>query len=490
LYKITFLILIVCSFAVSLSAKEYLIDNVEDFDKLMDVAKAGDTIVWKSGTYKNVFVNFQPTANGEVGKMIVLKAEQPGAVIFKGNAQLFVSGSYLQAEGFLFKGASTLKEGQAAITFGSPNKSSIETIHCRVTNCAVINYSPDDENISQNYLLLKGRFNQADHCYFLGKTNKGPTVVIEYKREAGYVDGSDVAPSTHHLVDHNYFGFRTFPTNGGEQIRVGDSRTSFTRGFNIVEYNYFENERIEAEVISNKSWSNIYRFNSFFGNDGALVLRHGQQCFVYGNYINGKSGRNQSGGIRVINPNQTVFNNYIDNTEGGENAFKAPICIMSGLEGSELNEYYPADSAIVAYNHVVNSVGPAIRVGFLNSAKEKPGVAPKGVSLVGNVIIDALGTDLSPLITVDEKVTYHQVENNHYTNGTELTSLGFLPVKSVSIKKIDGLKLYNQTVVKSCIDAINSRLAVQNIHLSEDEMIRFNPDWLITKADVGVSWIK
>jgi poly(beta-D-mannuronate) lyase len=484
------LILIVCSFAVSLSAKEYLIDNVEDFDKLMDVAKAGDTIIWKSGTYKNVVVNFQPKANGEVGKMIVLRAEQLGAVIFKGNAQLFISGSYLQAEGFLFKGASTLKEGQAAITFGSPNKSSIETIHCRVTNCAVTNYSPDDENISQNYLLLKGRFNQADHCYFLGKTNKGPTVVIEYKREAGYVDGSDVAPSTHHLVDHNYFGFRTFPTNGGEQIRVGDSRTSFTRGFNIVEYNYFENERIEAEVISNKSWSNIYRFNTFFGNDGALVLRHGQQCFVYGNYINGKSGRNQSGGIRVINPNQTIFNNYIENGEGGENAFKAPICIMSGLEGSELNEYYPADSAIVAYNHVVNSVGPAIRVGFLNSAKEKPGVAPKGVSVVGNVIIDALGTDLSPLITVDEKVTYHQVENNHYTNGTELTSLGFLPVKSGSIKKIDGFKLYNQTVVKSCIEAINARLAIQNIQLSEDEMIRFNPDWIITKADVGVSWIK
>lgn len=482
--------MIVCSFAVSLSAKEYTIDNVEDLNKLMDVVKAGDTIIWKSGTYKNVVLNFQPIAKGEIGKMIVFKAEQPGSVILKGNSQLFVSGTYLQAEGFLFKGTSTLNEGHAAITFGNPNTSSIETTHSRVTNCAVINYSPADENISQNYLLFKGRFNQADHCYFLGKTNKGPTVVIEYKRETGYVDGSDVAPSTHHLIDHNYFGFRTFPVNGGEQIRVGDSRTSFTHGFNTIEHNYFENERIEAEVISNKSWNNIYRFNTFYGNDGALVLRHGQKCFVYGNYINGKAGRNQSGGIRVINPNQTVFNNYIENGEGGENGFKAPICIMSGLEGSELNEYYPADSAIIAYNHVVSSVGPAIRVGFLNTNKAKPGIAPKEVSLVGNVIIDALGKELSPLITDDEKVTYHQVENNHYTNGTELTSLGFLPIKSTLIKKVDGLRLFNQTPIKSCIEAINARLVAHKIELSDDEIIRFNPDWIITKADVGVSWIK
>lgn len=490
MYKIGITILIVFSFAVNVSAKNYVINSAEELDRLMDVVQAGDTIVWKSGTYKNVTLNFQPQAKGTSEKMIVLKAETPGTVIFKGHAQLFVAGTYLQAEGFVFKDQSTLADGEAAITFGNPHESDVETTHSRVTNCAVINYSPANEDISQNYLLFKGRFNQADHCYFLGKTNKGPSVVVEYKREKDYVDGSDVAPSTHHLISYNYFGFRTFHSNGGEQMRIGDSRTSFTHGFNIIEHNYFENEQIEAEVISNKSWNNIYRFNTFYGNDGALVLRHGQQCFVYGNYINGKADRKQSGGIRVINPNQTVFNNYIVNAEGGETPMKAPLCIMSGLVGSDLNEYYPADSAIVAYNYVVNSVGPAIRVGVLNEAKGKKGDAPEQVSLVGNIVIDAWGNDLTPFVTDNEKVTYRQVEFNHFTDGSETNSMGFLPVKKVLIKKVDGLKMFSQIPVLSCIDNINARLAVHQIQLSPEEIMQFNPDWILQKSDVGVSWIK
>ena len=140
--KIAILILVICSFAVNVSAKNYVINSAEELDRLMDVVQAGDTIVWQSGTYKNVMLNFQPQAMGTPKKMIVLKAETPGKVIFKGHSQLFVTGTYLQAEGFVFKDQSTLGEGQAAITFGNPAEASVETTHSRVTNCAVINYSP------------------------------------------------------------------------------------------------------------------------------------------------------------------------------------------------------------------------------------------------------------------------------------------------------------------------------------------------------------
>ena len=56
-----------------------------------------------------------------------------------------------------------------------------------------------------------------------------------------------------------------------------------------------------------------------------MVIRHGQKCFVYGHYMNGKSGRNESAGLRAINPNNTFFNNYVENLEGGNKEMKAPI---------------------------------------------------------------------------------------------------------------------------------------------------------------------
>jgi poly(beta-D-mannuronate) lyase len=471
-----------CCFAgTGISAAAYWVSDVTDFTLVLQKVLPGDTIVWKNGSYADLKINFQPRRAGVSGKEIVLKAETAGQVLLTGSSQLMVGGEFLIAEGFMFEGTSTLQKGDV-MAFSKT------AVHSRITNCAVVDYTPADAMVNNNWMSLQGRYNEVDHCYFKGKLNQGPYLVVRYFTDDHFIDGSDAAPSTHHRIHHNYFGYRTMPTdNGGEDLRIGDSKTSFTRGFNIIEYNYFEDHRLEPEVISNKSCDNIYRFNTFINNDGALVLRHGQRCFVYGNYFDGKSGRNKSGGIRIINADQTVFNNYLENLEGGKDHLKAPITLMSGLMGSALNEYYPAHNAIVAGNTIVNSVGAVITAGAGNKAKGKAFDAPKNMILEGNVILYTTGKNADPFLVLDNNTSY-TLKNNFYTNG--LTGeKGFSLLKDKKIKTKDGFRFTEVEVSNITMDSINQRLAIHHVNLGHKEITSFNPVWKTGKKEVGVTWI-
>lgn len=488
--KLILVVLLLFIISLKIEATEYLVGTTYEFESILTKVKAGDFIIWKNGIYSDIKIDFSPLSNGTSEKPIVLKAQTAGKVSFSGSSQLFISGNYLVVEGLLFEGKCTLENNENVINFKSKDKKiNSEAKHCRLTNCAIINYSLTEESDKNNYYInLIGSYNDVDNCTFIGKSNKGPALVIEYKQEKDYVPGSDGAPSSFHHIHHNYFGYRTYSSNGGEQVRVGTSTTSFTHGFNIVEYNYFEDERIEAEIISNKSWDNIYRFNTFIGNDGAMVLRHGQKCFVYGNYINGKSGRNRSGGLRVINANNTVFNNYLKDLEGGKENLKAPIAIMDGLEASPLNGYYPADNAIVAYNVVDNSYGPIIKLGIGNKATGKPFIAPKNVFIVGNTIINSVGTNDAPFEFSDLNATFES-RDNIYTNG-KTNELGFSLIKINQLQFQNGIYSVKTKINQKVFDEINKRLSIHGIKLSKNEITDFNPYWILKKKDVGVSWMK
>jgi poly(beta-D-mannuronate) lyase len=488
--KSIYLLLLFLVFSTKVKAAEYFVGSIDEFKSVLTKVIPGDIIIWKDGNYLDLKIDFTPLNNGNKEQSIYLKAQTAGKVKFSGSSQLFIGGDYLVVEGFLFEGNCTLKKSENVIDFKSKDKKlNGEANHCRLSNCAIINYSQTEESGIRNYYVnLIGTYNEVDYCTFTGKINGGPTLVVEYKQDKGYVAGSNMAPAAFHHIHHNYFGYRTFSCNGGEQIRVGTSTTSFTHGFNLVEYNYFEDERIEAEIISNKSWDNIYRFNTFIGNDGAMVIRHGQKCFVYGNYINGKSGRNRSGGIRIINPNNTAFNNYLEEIEGGKGISKVPISIMDGLKDSPLNGYYPADNALVAYNVVVNSYGPAIKLGIANKDVSKPTIAPKNVTLIGNTIINSIGNNDSPFELIDVKTTYDSKENR-YTNGNTNES-GFSFVKQKEFTLQNGIFEVKTTVNSQVVNEINNRLIIHNIKLTDSEITEFNPNWIMKKKDVGVSWMK
>jgi len=481
-------LLILFSVSFNCFANQFFISSNQELQKVLNKVKAGDTIVWKNGMYKDERILFYPGRNGTEKNPITLCAESLGKVVFYGNSQLFLSGDYLKIEGFKFEGDCSLGDGEPVISFSpaSSNKYDLPN-HCRVTNCAIINYSVTEESgKNNNYVAMGGTHNELDHCSFLGKINKGPTVVVNYFENENYIKGSDQAPSTYHHIHHNYFGYRTYSSNGGEQIRVGVSGTSGTKGFNLIEFNYFEESKIEAEVISNKSCNNVYRFNTLVGNDGALVLRHGTDCIAYGNYIIGNKNNKLSGGIRIVNPRQLVFNNYIENIEGADRSMRASIVVMSGFEGAGINEYYPADKAIVAYNTIVNPSGNAIKLSVGNVSKGKSLVAPKDVFFIGNLVHNTTGNPDEPFKNYDVEASYKLIDN--FINNKPVIQ-GFSELKSGDLKIENGLISINRSVDSELKTKIIKKLKSFNIDIDEKDISNFNPDWIISKKNSGASWM-
>lgn len=484
--KLLLLLFLFCR--VVAPAKDYRVATIPDFEAALQQVQPGESIIWINGTYTDLKIDFEPKTNGNKQNNIFLKAETPGKVILKGASQLFIGGNYLQVEGLLFNGPSTLDERDDVINFRSRKNASAN--YCRVTNCAFTDYTPADANINNDWIILYGTHNEVDHCYLKGKTNSGPFLVVAYDKPKDFTDGSEACPSTYHLIHHNYFGYRTMPgDNGGECIRTGDSKTSMTRGFNIFEYNFFEKEENEPEVISNKSCDNIYRFNTFYDNDGALVLRHGNRCMVYGNYMNGKTGRGYSGGIRIIGEDHLVFNNYIENMEGGNQPLKAPVTIMAGIPSSPINGYFAAHNAIICFNTVVNAVGPVIHAGAYNSSRTTEPVAPKNIVLAQNNIINPQGKNPVPL-KEGSNVTFKICTGNFTTGGQTLIRKGFRDVEEAQFAFKNGFWYRKETADKTLVELIMDKAKAYKLKPDTSVITAFNPSWRVNRKDVGAGWMK
>lgn len=161
---------------------------------------------------------------------------------------------------------------------------------------------------------------------------------------------------------------------------------------------------------------------------------------------------------------------------------------MDGLENSAIFEYFAADSCVMAFNTVVNSVGPAIRIGVGNS-KGKALVAPKNVLLVGNLFINSVGKEDKVAVLEDKQVQLGSSAENAFTNGLCDIAAGFTTVKTKNITESKGFKYLKPTkssATTTIINLINSRLAEQQIQLTEKDITTFNPDWKLSKTDVGV----
>ena len=178
---------------------------------------------------------------------------------------------------------------------------SSKAYNSRVTNTSIVNYNPAIRGEEYKWVSIYGTHNRVDHCYFKGKLNDGALLVVWIP---------DSGEEVFHKIDNNYFGERPpLGYNGGETIRIGTSDYSLGDASCIVEYNYFERCDGEAEIISNKTGNNIFRYNTFFECDGTLTFRHGEKSYAYGNYFfgNNKPG---TGGIRLVGPYHQIYNNY------------------------------------------------------------------------------------------------------------------------------------------------------------------------------------
>ncbi len=303
---------------------------------VLPAAQPGDTLILPEGEFRDVELLFIGT--GRKDAPITLKSAVPGKTIFTGKSTLRLTGEHLVIDGLHFKEPDP-SVGDL-ILFRKDSKTLAN--HCRLTNCAITSTLKEDGSKESRWLGLYGTGHRVDHCSFSGKTGKGTTFVVWLGKEG---DGK-------HQIDHNYFGPREkLGKNGGETIRLGDSKTSMMTAACIVEHNLFEKCNGEAECISNKSCGNLYRDNTFLEVGGTLTLRHGNGCTVERNVFIGNEVSG-TGGIRIIGEDHLVRDNYLENLTGDK--ARSSICLMIGVPNSPLNRYFQVQRAKITGNTLVN----------------------------------------------------------------------------------------------------------------------------------------
>lgn len=373
-------------------SKSRLVSNATELNHAISQAEPGSEIVMANGDWKDVQIKFVGVGTEE--SPITLRAETPGKVFVRGESDLKLGGDYLVVDGLCFEGGAS--PSTAVIQFFI-NEDTLAN-NSRVTNCVIRDFSKAQRNMTDFWVLFKGRYNQLDHCYLAEKSNRGPTVRVNLS--------GNQSIKNHHKISNNHFGTR--PPKGGpsaETIQIGSSFNSMTPSHTLIMDNLFERCNGEVEVISSKSNFNEFRNNVFYKSQGSLVTRHGNYCIADGNYFIGDEDSPFVGGVRLIGTGHLVTNNYFYNLHGKD--FRAPLAMVNGVYKPTINRYWQVTDAVVAYNTWVNCTSPwQLGVGSnvdqkdILPASEIRSETPIRTLLANNVIYNEKG-DKSPILRVD-----------------------------------------------------------------------------------------
>ncbi|PZX49821.1 polysaccharide lyase 6 family protein [Algoriphagus chordae] len=351
-----------------------IVKNIDEYNSTISTLKAGDTLLLANGVWKDAELIFE--GKGTADSLIVLMAETPGEVFLEGKSNLSIAGEYLVVNGLVFRNGFT-PSGEV-ISFRTDSKNL--AFHSRVTACVIDNFNNPDRNAQDSWVMMYGQNNRFDHNHLEGKRNQGVTMAVRLN--------SEDSQTNHHSIDHNYFGPRpVLGSNGGETLRVGTSQYSLTNSNTVIENNYFDNCNGETEIISIKSGGNIIRGNVFFESKGSLTLRHGNGNTVEENIFLG-NGKPETGGIRVINADHKIINNYLQGLDGDK--FRAGISIMNGVPNSSINRYHQVKNITIANNTFVNVAHIELAVG---SDQERSAI-PEGSVFKDNLIYNEKQADI------------------------------------------------------------------------------------------------
>lgn len=319
-------------------AKDILVGDRDSFKSALKKVVPGDAIVLKNGVWSDFEIGF--FAEGTAQQPITLRAETPGKVIISGLSNLRLAGNYLVVEGLVFKNGHTPTGEVVAFRRNSRHLAN----NSRVTQVVIDNFNNPDRDSSDYWVALYGKHNRFDHSYLVGKRNLGVTLAVRLN--------TTESQQNHHQIDHNYFGHRPIlGSNGGETLRVGTSTYSLIDSHTLIENNYFDRCNGEVEIISIKSGKNIVRNNVFFEARGTLTLRHGNGNLIEGNVFFG-NGAEHTGGIRVINSDQIVRNNYLEGLTGTR--FGSGFAVMNGRVNAPINRYGQVVNAQIENNTFIN----------------------------------------------------------------------------------------------------------------------------------------
>ncbi|MEO9512811.1 MAG: chondroitinase-B domain-containing protein [Flavobacteriaceae bacterium] len=315
-----------------------LVSSVDEFNKAVANAQPGDVITMANGVWEDAELLFE--GNGAEDNPITLTVEEKGKVSLEGNSNLRLAGSYLVVEGLVFKNGFT--PTTEVISF-KKDKNTLAN-NSRLTGCVIDRYNNPERHEPDTWVAIYGHNNRVDHNHLVGKGNRGVTMIVRLNTKE--------SEENNNRIDHNYFGPRpNLGSNGGETLRIGTSHYSLVNSMTLVESNYFDRCNGEHEIISNKSYNNVYRDNVFYECTGTLTMRHGNETLVEGNAFIGNN-KPSTGGIRVINGQQTVRNNYGIGLKGYR--FRGAFVIMNGVPNSPLNRYFQVEDAKVHNNTFID----------------------------------------------------------------------------------------------------------------------------------------
>lgn len=466
------------------------VSNVDELTEALKSVKAGDDIVLKNGTYKDV--NIKIIGEGTKENPISLSAETPGEVYIEGVSNLEMSGNYINVSGLFFRNGHSPTTN--VIAFRTSKKEVAN--HSAVSNCVILDFNNLERDQDNLWVQFYGKHNELSNCYLAGKTNGGPTVRVDLK--------GNQSIRNYHKIINNHFGPR--PRKGGargETIQLGSSFTSMSPSNTTIANNLFEECNGEVEIISSKTNFNIIKNNVFYKSEGSVVTRHGNYVTVDGNYFIGDGVNENYGGIRIINTGHWVINNLFYKIKGKN--FRSPIAIMNGIPKSPLNRYNQVTDVVVAYNTFVDSdspfqfgVGTNIAQAAVLPKSEIRSARPLRTEVVNNVIYNSIG-DPNPIIEHDKAdgVTFKSniIDNNKVefpkkdglvAMKLSLTDIGsnlsfplsgfsnIEPYVGFDFKKITEDLLGNSRSKNNQIGAI---LQTENISLNILDKSKYGADW-------------
>lgn len=398
--------------------RDELATDLESLHQKIAEAKPGDRIVMANGVWKDVEIVFE--AKGEKGNLIHLVAQTPGKVTIEGQSNLRIAGEFLEVSGLVFRNGYT--PTREVISFRK-NAESLAN-NCRVTNCVIDDFTNPERFESDLWVGVYGKNNRFDHNTLVGKGNQGVTFAIRMNTEESH--------DNKHRVDHNYFGPRVnLGSNGGETLRIGTSHYSLSYSNSIVENNYFDRCDGEHEIISNKSCGNVFRNNVFNECRGTLTMRHGNETLVEGNYFLG-NGKDNTGGVRVINETQTVVGNYCYGLTGYR--FRGALVVMNGVPNSPLNRYFQVKDSRLDGNILID----CDHIQLCAGSDEERSAIPVNTSMSKNLFLST--TNLKPFTVYDDISGMSFAENFINEEATIPFTSGFETVSYDVTTNANGLK--------------------------------------------------
>ncbi len=357
---------------LAMSAMGQTTYNITDPEALEDnVYVAGDEIILANGVYStDARINFLGT--GTADNPITFRSESPGGVIFTGGLRMNVAGEYLVIDGFYWNGGVGVNNH---IQFRNGTD---YAKYSTIQNCTIDGLAPepddpsttDDESTSKHrWVVLYGQYNNVVNCSFLNKRSPGALVLVELTYNVG---GGD-ATAGHQILNNYFYNYEkrdssTQNAGDSETIRVGaSSYQAFNANVN-VQGNYFNKSDGENEIITNKSANNIYKNNTFRACRGSLVLRHGANATVEGNYFLGENVEG-TGGVRISDSNHLIFNNYFQDliNVNAQAQWNNGITFLGGSDtsGGSSNGYQKTDNVLITHNTFYNVNSPL----YFNTSK-------------------------------------------------------------------------------------------------------------------------